>query len=398
MKVLHVIPAVAPRYGGPSQAVVEMCRALQAQGADVLIATTDADGTGHLPVVHARPVSYFEVPTIFFPRQWSEAFKYSRALARWLEQHVNEFEVVHIHAVFSHACLAAARICRRHNVPYIVRPLGTLDPWSLKQKRLRKQLYWRMGGRRMLRNATAVHYTTTEERRLVEESLGLSRGVVVRLGVAEDLLLHANGTQQTKARNPLLADSDYILVLSRLHTKKGLDLLMQAFVRVIREREFRRWKLVLAGEGDAHYVERLRRMAMAGGAGDQVVFTGWLEGEAKYSILKDAALLALPSYQENFGICVVEALAYGVPVLISPNVNLAKDIEDVGAGWVANLEHESLTSTLGDALKQKSERTRRGQAGREYVNKHFAWSAVAAELLTLYRATIAKSIEQPNRG
>lgn len=397
MKVLHVIPSVAPRYGGPSQAVVEMCRALHAQGADVLIATTDADGAGRLPVAHARPVPYLEVPTIFFPRQWSEAFKYSRALARWLEQHVNEFDVVHIHAVFSHACLVAARACRRHDVPYIVRPLGTLDPWSLKQKRLRKQLYWHIGGQRMLHNAAAVHYTTIEERRLVEEALGLSHGVVIRLGVAGDLLRHANGTEQIKARS-LLAGVDYILVLSRLHTKKGLDLLMQAFLRLIREQEFRRWKLVLAGEGDAHYVDRLRRMAVAGGASDRVVFTGWLEGEAKYSILRDAALLALPSYQENFGICVLEALAYGVPVLISPHVNLAQDIEEVGAGWVSHLEHESLTSTLGDALKQKSERARRGQAGREYVNKRFAWSAVAAELLTLYRATIAKSIEKPNRG
>src|SRR5216683_7337951 len=128
MRVLHVIPSVAPRYGGPSNAVLAMCRALGRKGVDVLIATTDADGEGRLPVEHGRVTSYGGTPAIFFPRQWSEAFKYSHPLAHWLDQHVADFDAVHVHAVFSHACLAAGQACRRAGVPYVVRPLGTLDP------------------------------------------------------------------------------------------------------------------------------------------------------------------------------------------------------------------------------------------------------------------------------
>ncbi|HKC63758.1 MAG TPA: glycosyltransferase, partial [Pyrinomonadaceae bacterium] len=134
LKVLHVIPSVAPRYGGPSRAVVEMCHALKGCGVDTLISATNADGGGRLNVKIGEPVSYKDVPAIFFPRWWSEAFKYSKPLACWLNAHVADFDLVHIHAVFSHACLAAAKACSKKGVPYVVRPLGTLDPWSLKQK------------------------------------------------------------------------------------------------------------------------------------------------------------------------------------------------------------------------------------------------------------------------
>src|SRR5262245_39022458 len=115
LKVLHVIPAVASRYGGPSQAIFTMCRALQAHGIEVLIATTNADGNGELPVALSEKVIYQDTPAIFFARQWSEALKYSRPLARWLERNVKHFDLAHIHAVFSHACVSAARACRKND-------------------------------------------------------------------------------------------------------------------------------------------------------------------------------------------------------------------------------------------------------------------------------------------
>ena len=130
MKVLHVIPGIAPRYGGPSQAVIQMCQPLRSEEVEVLIATTDADGEARLAVEIGRPVVYEGVPTIFFPRQLSEAFKYSHLLACWLDKNVEDFDVVHIHAVFSHSSLAAARACENKNVPYIVRPLGQIELFS----------------------------------------------------------------------------------------------------------------------------------------------------------------------------------------------------------------------------------------------------------------------------
>src|SRR5712692_7275217 len=145
MKVLHVIPSIAPRYGGPSQAVLGMCRELSRQGVQTMIATTNADGAGAL-LVKLNEVSEYEgQQVIFFQRQLSTSFLYSRPLGQWLSLHVRDFDVVHMHAIFSHSSLAAASSCRRDHVPYIVRPFGSLDPWSLKRKAILKQFLWYVG-------------------------------------------------------------------------------------------------------------------------------------------------------------------------------------------------------------------------------------------------------------
>lgn len=394
MKILHVIPAVAPRYGGPSRAIFEMCRALQEQGVDLLIATTDADGRGHLTVERGRSLAYEGLPTIFFSRQWSEAFKYSNPLARWLDANVKTFDLVHIHAVFSHSSIAAARACRRYGVPYVVRPLGSLDPWSLNQNRLRKRLLWHLGVKQMLRGAAAVHYTTAEERRLAEGSLGLRRGAVVPLAVDEELFKAPAAPLRFRQRFPTLGTDPYVLVLCRLHPKKGLELLLEAFLALIEQQEFQHWRLVVAGQGEAGYVTSLQRLAQEGGGNGRVLFPGWLEGAEKIPALQEAALLALPSSQENFGLSVVEALACGVPVLVSTHVNLAEEIQAAGAGWVVSLEREALLRALAEALREEGERARRGAAGRGFARR-FAWPEIAVDLVRLYRSvgyTKAKGI------
>lgn len=382
MRVLHVIPAVAPRYGGPSRAVVEMCRALRDDGVETLIAATDADGEGRLAVELGRTISFGDVPAIFFPRQWSEAYKYSKPLSRWLDEHVADFDVVHIHAVFSHACIAAARACGSQGVPYVVRPLGTLDPWSLRQKPVRKKLFWHLGVGRMLRKAAAIHYTAPAEQRLAEEKGRLARGVVIPLGVETDQ--EEQAARDGREEGDFLPKGQpYILVLSRLHRKKGIELLLPAFLSAVR-RGFGEWKLVLAGDGDADYLESLRRLVESERGAGHVVFTGWLDGQKKKSVLRGAALLALTSYQENFGLCVVEALACGVPALVSPHVNLAPEIEAAGAGWVAPLDAGSLESALLEAMGDVEERARRGRAGVELARRDFSWDAVVKQLTFAY--------------
>ena len=147
MRVLHVIPAVASRYGGPSAAITPMCRALMDAGLDVRLVSTDADGPGRLAVSLGEDTTWGGVPTLFFPNDATESFKYSRSMAAWLDAHVREFDLVHIHAVLSHAPIAAGAACRRAGVPYIVRPLGTVASWSLASKPWRKKLLLALGAR-----------------------------------------------------------------------------------------------------------------------------------------------------------------------------------------------------------------------------------------------------------
>lgn len=388
MKVLHVIPAVASRYGGASHAILTMCSALQAQGIEILIATTDADGDGRLPVALGEKVIYQDIPTIFFTRQWSEALKYSRPLAEWLERNVKNFDLVHIHAVFSHACVAAARACQKRRVPYLVRPLGALDPWSLKQKNGRKRLFWRFGVKQMLAGATHIHYTTVDEKRLAETGLGLSGGVVIPEGI--DLSFAERKTTTFNTRQPQIDRTPYVLALSRIHPKKGFELLIESFAILKKQERFSDWRLVFAGDGDAEYVNQLRDLARQRGLNGAAQFIGWIDGDRKYAALKGASLLAMPSYQENFGISLIEAMAYSVPVLVSPHVNLAPDIEEACAGWVAELNKEKLAGTLEEALGSAEERERRGDKARALA-QNFAAPIIAKRLFDLYQSLIDRN-------
>jgi glycosyltransferase involved in cell wall biosynthesis len=381
MRVLHVIPAVAARYGGPSHAVVGMCRALMAAGVEPLIATTDADGAARLDVPIAEETSWRGVPAIFFRKDFSESFKYSHGLAAWLDRNVDEFDAVHTHAVFSHAPLAAASACRREGMPYIVRPLGSLADWSLRRRSIAKRALLAVAVSRMLRDAAAIHYTSSGEKRDAEAALGLSRGLVIPLGTDPALL-----------DRPLRPESGdpYVLVLSRLHPKKNLEPLIEGFIDVTSGGALRGWRLVIAGEGEAGYVSALQNIVSTRAAQDRVAFPGWIDGEDKRELIRGAALFALPSLQENFGISLVEALALGVPALVSRHVDLAEDVEKAGAGWLTDGDRSSIGAALAKAMSSTAERGRRGRAGREFARR-FAWPAIASQLVDVYRSIATRT-------
>ncbi len=383
---LHVIPAVAPRYGGPSQMVLQMARALRQAGTRATIATTDADGPGRLEVPLGRQVSYQGVPAIFFRRQGGDRFKYSAGLARWLGAGVGSFQLVHVHAVFSHSSMAAAAACRRAGVPYLVRPLGSLDPWSLNRHRWQKRLLGWVGADRMLAHAAAIHYTSSEEMRRSQRP-GLAAGLVVPLGIefsppAPELL------ERFRRRRPGLGSRPYVLALQRLHPKKRLDLLIRAFARVGAETGRADWRLLVAGDGDPAHRRELERLAREQGAAERVLFLGWLDSPLKEAVLAGAELAVLASHQENFGVAAAEAMMAGVPVLVSRQVNLAGEIESLPGGWVSKLDEASLTGALREALDDPGERRRRGRLAAQWARRRYCWERVARQLESAYRGVL----------
>jgi len=377
-----------------------MCRALRARGHEVAIATT-SHGLSGLNGNGRGPRLYNGTSTHFFPVQWGDAFKYSRPLQTWLDENVRSFDVVHIHAVFNHSSIAAARSCRKYLVPYVVRPLGTLDPWSMQQKSLRKSLFWTLAGSRMLKRAGTIHYTAQAEFDLVKDSLGLTQGSVVPLGIeSSDSVLGPQASSPARAPN---TDCDsrgqagtpavpaptgpYVLFLSRLHPKKGLDVLINAFFELHKNQMFSEWCLVIAGDGDAAYVDSLKRLVSINAADDFVRFIGWVSRDEKRDVLRKASLLVLPSRQENFGLCVLEALAEGVPVVVSRDVNLAKDIADAGAGWISTIDVVGLENTLSEAMANNEQRLIRGVAGKVF-SQNFSWESVAEKLENMYLSIV----------
>jgi glycosyltransferase involved in cell wall biosynthesis len=376
VRILHVIPAVASRYGGPSTAIGPMCGALADLGLAPMIVATDADGASHLPLPLGTPTEWQGVPALFFRKDFSESYKYSRSLAAWLEDHVRDFDIVHAHALLSHAPLAAAGACRRHGVPYIVRPLGTIARWSLGRKSWRKRALLALGGRRTLRDAAAIHYTSVEEKIDAEEMFGLRGGVVIPLGIDPGLIAAPVATAAEREQDRI------VLVVSRIHPKKNLEALIEAFVAARRERPG--WRLAIAGDGDPAYVRSLQRLVVSHGANEHVTFAGWIDGAAKRALVRKASVFALASQHENFGISVVEALAAGVPAFLSRQVHLAAAVEEAGAGWVVGSDVGSLRSGLVAALGNPAERESKGRAARELA-RQFTWPIVGAELRQLYR-------------
>jgi glycosyltransferase involved in cell wall biosynthesis len=375
-RILHVVPSLAPRYGGPSAATLGICRALAAAGTRTLIATTNADGPGRLPVSLGDVTTYEGLDTVFFPRQISESFKWSSPLAQWVRHHATAFDLVHVHAVFSHSSLAAGRACRALGVPYIVRPLGTLDPWSLGRHALRKHALLLLGAKRMLRGAAAIHYTARQEQDLAERRLPwLPRGIVSPLGVDDDLFDLSAPADRASA--PLLVS------MARLDAKKGIDLLIDAFHTLSSDSRLTPWRLVIAGTGAPGYVSSLERRARAGPARDRIEFRGWVSGAERHALLRSARLFALPSHQENFGIALVEAMACGLPAVVSPGVNLAAELELAGAGWIGDRERSALAETLAEAMASGADLDRRSAAARQFAER-FRWVHVAERTQAMY--------------
>lgn len=374
MRVLHVIPSVAPRYGGPSYAVAGYCRALAARGVEVVIATTNADGEGVLPVPTGRATDHHGIETWFFPRH-GEAFKYSPMLARWLRASVQDFDLVHVHAVFSHSSVAAGRACRVRRVPYILRPLGSLDPWSLSRQAWKKRLLLSSAVGTLISRAAGMHYTTADEQRLAQEVVGQTPGMVIPLGVDDALLgLPALPSAQRQPR---------LVALCRLHPKKQLELLIQSFQEVVRTPGLSGWTLTIAGTGEAAYADKLKQLAQKGPAASRITLTGWVEGHAKTSLLRESALFAAPSHQENFGLGALEALACGVPVILTPGVNIATEVAEAEAGWLADATAASFTETLRRAMVDTTERARRSANARRFA-EGYGWDRAAVALLQWY--------------
>lgn len=394
MNTLHVIPAIAPRYGGPSYAILALAKALIDRNVDVVIATTDADGEGRLPVPCNILSEQDGIPIRYFPRQISEAFKYSRPLARWLRQHVDRFDLVHIHAIFSHSSVAAYKACLAKGIPYIVRPLGTLDPATIRHKAMRKRLFGLAWGRQMLSLAAAIHYTTEREKELVEASLGLTDGYVAPIGIDLPSREPKPGTMATHLPGQDFT-RPYVIFLGRLDPIKNIELMIDAFSLVTREKDLGHWNLVIAGDGPSDYRMTLETRARRTTAADRIKFVGWQTGAHKTNALNDADLLALPSRHENLGRSALEAMAFGVPVVVSEDVFVADQIRRYQAGWVAAGNLAGFVRILRDALVDTDERRLRGARAKRLVAEHLDINACADRITALYDS-IAAPCRRPN--
>jgi glycosyltransferase involved in cell wall biosynthesis len=381
MRVLHVIPSIGLARGGPSVVVRTLAQAQAEQGIQVHIAATDDDGPARRSVPHQSPYTECNVTYWIFPRQ-TRYYLFSLPLTRWLRKHVSEYDVVHIHALFSYSSVAAAFAASMAGVPYVVRPLGTLSAWSMKnRRRWIKRLSFRLIESHILRAAAAVHFTSRQES-TEAQNLGIPHhGVIIPNPVA----LESVKPREISAKRAS-EQSQVVLFLSRLDPKKGLDLLLPAFAEV--RTRFPEAVLVIAGDGEPAFVAALKQQAQSLGLDSAVSWAGFLQGEPKNAALEDADVFILPSYSENFGVSVVEAMAVGLPVVVSDQVGIHQEIEAAQAGLVSTCDVQSLARVLIEILGNQLRRNEMGENAAKLAQT-FAPEIVAQQLQALY-ATICQ--------
>lgn len=388
MRVLHVIPSLSPTSGGPSFALPAMVRSLQPHEVQIVAAATDDDGPGRrLPgIIHGVETTQDGWSAVYFPKQ-TEFYKVSLPMRSWLRAHVHEFDVVHIHAVFSFASLVAGRAAAARGVPYIVRPLGVLNRWGMQnRRRLVKALSFRLFDLPMLKKAAAMHYTSRME---LEDAarFGLTNlQRVIPIGI--DLAPFHSLPPRTvfSAQFPETAATRNLLFLSRIDEKKGLDLLIAAFAKVRPQQPETR--LIICGEGDPVYVADLKQRAQELGIAEHITWAGFMQGEMRLAAFAAAELFVLPSYSENFGIALLEAMAAGLPCISTDQVALAVEAAADGAVCAVACEESALSEAMRSLLGDTGERARLAKAAKQTAINRYSLKAMGAGLKDLYESVI----------
>lgn len=372
MKVLHVIPSLWQGDGGPSHALRAMERALATNDVTVETATTDDAGPGARNGQAGRGAVLEDgIARRYFAKR-AEFYKWSPAFARWIAGAVHHYDLLHLHALFSFTTTAASQAARRAGVPYVVRPLGTLDAWGLEHRRpWLKRLSLRLLEAPLLRAAAAVHFTSTDEADQAA-TLGIPmRPAIIPLGI-ELPAMPARSSPDGTVR---------ALYLSRITAKKNLEGLLDALA-LVRD-DLPQLRLSIAGSGEPGYAQALQDRANALGLRDRVDWLGHVEGDAKRRAFEQADFFVLASHSENFGIAAAEALAHGLPCLLGNGVAIASEVAAANAGMGVDPGPGAIAQGLRLMMPAET-RAAMGARALRLARERYSLHAMGAHLKRLY--------------
>lgn len=392
LKVLHVVPSYIPayRYGGSIPAAHELCVNLAGSGVDVSVYTTNIDGNKDLDVPLGSPVMLDGVKVTYFRVEFPRWYCYSKDLSRAIESNIRNFDLLHIHSVFTYPTFTACRLCRKFKIPYVIDPHGALDPDLIKFKSpVKKMLYMRLIERRNVTGAAAILPASSLERENLL-SLGFgSSSIVVPKGINISMYDKGEGMRTLRDRYPVLNGKKIILFLGRVHRKKGFDLLSEALRTVFKKRGDA--YLVVAGPGGKGYINKVKASFRRRCIADKVIFTGMLSGADKIDAFYSSDIFVLPSYGENFAIAVLEAMACRLPVVISDRVGLGPDVKEYGAGLVTGCDAQEIATAILKLLDDDKLRTAMGRRGRALAEERFVWGKVVDKVIGVYNTILTRS-------
>ncbi|MDD5640724.1 MAG: glycosyltransferase [Syntrophales bacterium] len=393
LNILVISPYYFPAYvfGGPVPALLNLNKALTRLGHKLTAYTTNADGEWNLDVPLRKSVLVDGLPVYYFPRWWFSRDKkpfnifFSPAMKRQLLRlKSGDFDLILVHGTWCDPTRLAAGAARHAGIPYIYYTYGCFEPWAFSHKYWKKRIYFNLIERRILENSAGIVVSNGAEIKQLHK-LGIKKPI--RKIPCESIIEPLNdldfcSRERLVELYPSLRGRLFLLFLSRLHPKKGLDLLISAFSAL--SEEFPDWLLVLSGPDEGGYRGLLERMIADQGLGQRILFTGLVTGEVKAKLLSQSDCFVLPSYSEGFPVVVAEALGYGRPMVISTNCYVP-EVGEEGAGLVVPPEKEALTIALRTMLGDASFRKQCASKALDIARRHFTWESVAEESLAFYR-------------
>lgn len=380
MRVLRVIASVDPRTGGPVEGLKLSATAMREDGHETEVATLDNPSASFVTdfpfAVHACGPG-------------TKIYGYTPVLARWIGDNAHRFDAAVVHGLWNHASIGGWQGLRKAGLPYVVFTHGMLDPWfrqAYPLKHMFKQAFWTFAQGKVLRDADQVLFTSEEERLA-------ARGVFFGHSYSERVVAYAAGAPAEDAQQqraafqqmvPELNGRRYLLFLSRIHPKKGCDLLIDAFLALAGSHTD--IDLVVAGPDQVGMKAELVAKAAAVGLSHRIHWPGMLGGDAKWGAFRSADAFILPSHQENFGIVVAEAMACGTPVLVTNKVNIWREVVATGAGLVDEDDQDGISRMLEKFLMMTSaDRAEVSDAAKACFNTYFRPKVAADALLAVLR-------------
>ncbi len=390
-KWLSVVTHLDPRYGGLSAVVPQLSAAVASKGCiSMSLAAFCAPGELY------SPANFADLTLTEWPAGRTAWLRDRSLLARF--RHLcKATDGLHVHGLWEQSTLVAARSARARRVPYVISAHGMLEPWALRNKRLKKLIYAALIERVNLNGAGCLHALTHAEAREYR-SFGctapiavIPNGVRIPERVSEEKFL---------AQHPSLKGKRVVLFLGRIHFKKGLDLLIRAWKRISL-----RWPdahLVLAGPDCEGTRAKITAIIEAEGIRESVLFTGMLRDDLKWSALAAAECFVLPSYSEGLSVSVLEAMGLGLPVIVSDHCNIP-EVAELEAGWVVSADVPAVEHAL-EALLENAPQTNAaiGARGQDFIRQHYNWSVVADQMSEVYTwllgGTIPVSVDLLDAG
>lgn len=388
MRILHIISSVNPAHGGPVEGVKQLGAVNRRAGHIVEVATLDAESASY--------TKDFPMPLYCFGPSLGK-YHYTPRLVPWLRSRLSDYDAIVVNGLWQYNSYGAYQALHDTALPYYIYPHGMLDPWFKRAyplKHIKKTLYWKFFQHRVIANARAVLFTCEEEMRLARNAFHpyQCREIVVNYGTSAPKGDSAAQRELFLQKFPQARGKRCILFISRIHEKKGCDLLIRAFKRALDEHagEKERFCLIMAGPDQTGWAATLKELAASLGVADKIVWTGMVSGDLKWGAFYASEVFALPSHQENFGIVVAEALACGLPVLISNQVNIWREIQQDDVGFVENDDQEGTDRLLqkwfaldGGAREQFARRA------RPCFNQRFEIHQAARSMIEAISATMS---------